>query len=524
MVAALAISCTKEADTNSEAVVKSDGITITTSDIKDNSFVITLAPNSASLFYSYLIKQEDAPSTLDPEKLYEVDYKGVKSGTIAYADANTSTITISGLSANTKYQVYAVAGSSTGYPSEIAISSVLTTDGGKPQLSSSTATADTVATLAFTENVTYVNTLKVTATYYAINSNTFKTANTASGTVEGVVDASGKSAKITFPGLPAGAYYAVSIPEGTFIDAVGNKISALESSCTYTTELVKTGLTGRKPTNTFEFEADTTDVLLTSEYYRLFKAPESVGSIYTTEADASLTVAKEKSTTTYTLGYNSEYVITKSGKSVVCYYPDDYTAIGGDQITFTIPAKAFEDQYGNSNVEFKSSYLISYGYKLADIVGKYNVIAYSYFDNANDTTEYWIAPSDDAKSGNVMFTVYNSNQCTDGYVYASFDLQRGTLTMPATQVFLVTSKYYVAADVNGDYVTFSVPSPGVFTDPSEYFGIYLYDVNTQKGVGWNSLYTTALGKRYSESLTNMKTASVKFATNNLTVHKKSRIF
>ena len=524
MVAALAISCTKEADTNSEAVVKSDGITITTSYIKDNSFVFTLAPKSASLFYSYLIKVEDEPSTLDPEKLYEVSYKGVKSGTIAYADSTTSTITISGLSPNTKYQIYAVAGSTTGRPSEIAISTVLTTDGGKPQLASGSATADTVATLAFTEGVTYVNTMKVTATYYAINSNAFQTAGTASGTVEGVVSASGKSAKVTFPDLPAGAYYAVSFPEGTFIDAVGNKIAALASSCSYSEKLVKTGLTGRKPTNTFEFEADTANVLLTSIYYKVFKVPESVGSLYTTKADASLTVTKKKSTTTYTLGYNSEYAITKSGNSLVCYYPDEYTPVGGDQITFTIPAKAVEDQYGNTNAEFKSPYLISYGYSLADIVGKYDVIAYSYFDKANDTTEYWIAPSDSAKAGNVMFTAYNNMACKAGYVYANFDLQRGTLTMPAAQVFAVTSKYYIAADVNGDAVTFAVPSPGVFTNPDKYFGIYLYDVTTQKGVGWYSLYTSALGKRYSESYTSMKTASAKFATNNLTVHKKSRIF
>lgn len=524
MVAALAISCTKEADTNSEAVVKSDGITITTSDIKDNSFVFTLAPNNASLFYSYLVKAEDEPSTLDAEKLYEGDYKGVKYGTISYADATTSTITVSGLSANTKYQIYAVAGSTTGRPSEIAISTVLTTDGGKPQLASGSATADTVATLAFTENVTYVNSMKVTATYYAINSNAFQTAGTAAGTVEGVVKASGKSATITFPGLPAGAYYAVSFPEGTFIDAVGNKIAALASSCTYTAKVDQKGLTGRKPTNTFEFEADTASVLLTSVYYKVFKVPASVGSLYTTKADASLTVVKEKSTTTYTLGYNSEYAITKSGNSIVCYYPNDYTPVGGDQITFTIPAKAFEDQYGNTNAEFKSPYLISYGYSLADIVGKYNVIAYSYFDKANDTTEYWIAPSDSAKAGNVMFTVYNGYSCKSGYVYATFDPQRGTLTMPATQVFLVTSKFYVAADVDGDAVTFAVPSPGVFTNPDNYFGIYLYDATTQKGAGWNALYTTALGKRYSESYTSMKSASANFATSNLTVHKKSRIF
>jgi hypothetical protein len=88
----------------------------------------------------------------------------------------------------------------------------------------------------------------------------------------------------------------------------------------------------------------------------------------------------------------------------------------------------------------------SYGYTLADIVGTYDMVQTSALDGKPYTTKMVIEASDDAKKGNVMITTYEDYECTTP-IYATFDMDGGTLTIPAPQDdYYYTGGIYVYSD------------------------------------------------------------------------------
>ena len=129
----------------------------------------------------------------------------------------------------------------------------------------------------------------------------------------------------------------------------------------------------------------------------------------------------------------------------------------------------------------------SYGYTLADIVGTYDMVQTSALDGKPYTTKMVIEASDDAKKGNVMITTYEDYECTTP-IYATFDMDGGTLTIPAPQAFakeadgmldvvltsLVANGNQLGIPKNPDPIIFDVEEPNVITGPNYYYGVVYY--------------------------------------------------
>lgn len=459
---------------------KAAGIEISFSEVTDYSFKVTITPSGEAAYYSYLVDESNTAETLDAANLYAVKYSSVAQGTVKWtSDAPSVTLTVSKLAPNTTYQVYAVAGSPKGIPGEIAVKSVVTTDGGAPALTDYDYEDNTVA-LLFSEEVTYAGGA-VTAKYYAYNSDEMfdgEPIGTVTASAEDIV-VDGDVVYVTFSGFPAGAFYAVDYPAGTFKDLTGNACAAVESTMSLDEdgEIVAEGVCCRAETADFalgELEIEslgnyTTPILVNfgSEY----------GYGYTYKTEGSVVYSHSGKTTSMTLTAGSDFGYSLSRGGVVIYLPEEPER--GDVVKISIPAKTFEDYYGNYNEAWEGTLVYSYGYTLDDILGTYRgsfttVIAIG----KNWTGEVVISESDDEEYGNVMI---------EGFVgmpeplYATFDPVYGTLSIETQQLLGMAESFdylFSTFSVSGsslglslDPTTFQVPAPGRIQSPDHYFGI-----------------------------------------------------
>ena len=489
-----------------EEVVAAPAVTITVSGITDNSATVTIAPDGAANYYAYVVDQSAEAAELDAKKLYSNGYSSVANGLVKYTTTPSTTVELEDLKPNKVYQVYAVAGSTTGVVGVIAVESFLTTDTGTPTPGTPTK-KENVLSVAFSENVTYDATKPATAYYYAYNAaeidNTDpkKPVLVNNGKVgDAKVDVAVKGATVTFTvtldgtnPLPAGAYYTIGYPAGAFVDAVGNPCPARShlTGLTSKGELGFGGFYGRVSTKAFDLEYDKEkETALPNEPYFSYGIPEGT-EFYeiADDANATMTVIQSSktkvSTTVYDLENDYDWEYDSKDNAIVVYYPDDIDINPGDNFKINIAAGAIQDVYGNTSNAFEVGYLCAYGYKLEDVYGTYQNSGRSIYTGYNEKA--WaltIAKSDDLKKGNVMFTEYYGYELEEPF-YGNFNTDTGVLTFPMYYNWLggtVSSGYYFdfyalsyGATKAEPEMTMTMTEAGKFTTGSDRPGYY-YDV------------------------------------------------
>ena len=524
MAALAVISCQTVPEDNShtDVVVPAPSVTITVSKVSDNSATITIAPDGAANYFSYVVDASDEAEELDAEALYANKYSSVANGIVKY-DAEKSKsveVELTDLEANVTYQVYAVAGSTTGVVGEIAVKSFITSDSGLPE-AIDFARDGNIYQVLFSENITYNESIPVTAKYYAANAievddsgdEPVLTYDGEQGDADVDVLVSGAVAQftVTLDGenpLPNGAYYAINIPEGAFTDAVGNKLPTVPivTGLTSSGTLGFAGIYGRVPASTFDLVVDEEKTLaLPSESYFLFPLPEDVVLFdYGTTPEATLTISGTSGNASYSTAYklavNSDWGFAGSVNSAIVFYPSGILPNGGDDVTIEIAEGSLVDIYGNTNAKLEVTYLYSFNYTMDDITGTYT------FDGAtNYVTDHTegivIAPytGEDAEDGDVVIYNFLSNTHTyedlatyehlDPTVfYGNVNLDSGILTVgfdaigtaEDSAVGVPAGTYVVAASiVDNSWSDFElyVPASGTITISTPIY-IVLW------GLGW----------------------------------------
>lgn len=477
------------------------GVEITVADVTDDSFTVTIAPSGEASYYSWLIDVAQAAAEIDAETLYAVGYEGIGYGTAKWtAEEPSVTFTVEGLDPDTDYQIYAVAGSKLGIAGAVADKTVKTTDTVAPGYEAYDTDAHQVV-FTFSENVTRnaeAGAIKVP--YYAYYSSAFQTTAAAAGEVtvpEDSILVAGNQALISVPDLPTGCYWTISIPEGAFLDAVGQKLPAYASGF-----VMAEGQNGPAPAPTgFYGEVDYVELPMLgalelesfSDWTNPFIIPvESTYALAGMSSKNFLTVtyASPNKAIEFTLTPGVHYALTSLGFVVAL---PEQPAYGAD-VTISVPAGALYDVFGNDCEAWEATLIHSFGYTLDDVIGTYAGEAESYF-NGPVTLAITVAESDDPEKGAVMLTGSYMGITCMAPIYGDFDVDGGILTIYDSQLFFQNeSTGRVLFAVNGaDYVDLKVPQSGVITSPSEWFGAYLYDMG-----GWYDIYTDCYLVRQAE--------------------------
>lgn len=400
-------------DSHVDEVVSAPNVAISVSEITDFTATVTIAPEGAANYYAYVIDESDEAEELDPEALYANKYKSVANGLVKYATSGSTTVELEDLEPNTTYQVYAVAGSTTGVVGTVAVKSFLTTDKGTPTPGTPTKKENVLA-VAFSEDVTYDATKPATAYYYAYNTAIIDKTDPENpklvfdGKVgEAKVDVTVNGATVIFTvtldgtnPLPAGAYYTIGYPAGAFVDAVGNPcpIRTHLTGVTQEGNLGFAGFYGRVSTKAFDLEFDEEkETAAPSEYSFLYGIPEGTEFYEIVKnATATMTVICSSDskviTTVYNLENDYDWEYDDEENAIVVYYPDDVDITGGDIFKINIDEGAIQDIYGNTNNAFEVGYLYSYGYKLSDFYGTYTYTGQWYNHGPFTTEGVVIAP------------------------------------------------------------------------------------------------------------------------------------
>lgn len=413
---------------------KAGSVKIQVDTLGDDTLAFTISPEAIASYYSYVVTQGPA-AELDSSAVYQCKVDGLIKGTFNAAEDSVATLTLGGLAPNTAYTIYAVAGSPQGIPGSVAVKEVTTTDNVTIDcVDYDDSVTDSTIVLTFSEQV-FLGKGEITAAYYAAN---LKYAEM--GTVPAVADSiivDGNTVSVQFAGLPHGAYYAVSWPEGMFTDSKGNKIAAMPSI------LGDEGIYSRKDTVAFALPS------ALSEEQRMFSDWQT--SVFSVSCDSTLAVAGKGAVTAnyltpghtltidmalevnYMFGANAE---GQSGIMMVC--PEAPTF--GTTVVFSFEQDTFRDIWGNPNKAADYSTLYAYDYTIADVLGTYEYTIASAYDYSEYTGNLVIAESDDPAKGNVMFTVLWDYEC-DENVYATFNPTMGVLTIPSKQKYCVGTTY-----------------------------------------------------------------------------------
>ncbi|MCI1640316.1 MAG: fibronectin type III domain-containing protein [Bacteroidales bacterium] len=349
-------------DVTSEPVVASDPITVTFSNVTETSFDVTLAPQGKAAYYSYLVDQSDVAETLDSLTLYEVGYKSLAKGTFKYADKNTVTFTVSDLTPNTTYQVYAVSSSETGVPSSVAVAAVTTIDNTDPWVSDSKVNADSTLKITFSEAVK-AGSGKLKARIYALNVWSGAKYDGYDSVYVDVSKAviSGDAATVRFD-IPSGAYYTVDVPAGAFTDTKGNPCEAMESYFYYSSGMHVHGIYGIMDTKDFTMGDFAYDTLSTSSAKNYIEINVPAEGVDLGGMDKSKTIMEKiengsVSTTYSDLVYSTYWGLTINEDAYYAMIKMAAVPVNGDKVTVTVPKDTFEDYFGNPNAEWTGSFV-----------------------------------------------------------------------------------------------------------------------------------------------------------------------
>lgn len=457
---------------------KAGSVEIQIDTLGDDTLAFTLSPVGDAAYYSYFVAAGPAQA-VDSAAVYQCKLDGLIKGTFKAAEDSVAHLALGELAPNTPYTIYAVAGSPMGIAGSVAVKEVVTTDGITIKVVEFDDTVtDSTVVLTFSEEV-FPGKGEITATYYASNLG-FK----EMGTVKAVADSviyEGNTVTVQFAGLPHGAYWAVSYPEGTFTDSAQNKIAALTSG--YSAEAKKmVGVCSRKDTVAFALEA------AFPKEQQMFndwtKAEFTVGLA----VDSTLAVAgKAKPVVNYVtsgkvltidLVKDETYGFDENGVWMNC--PEEPAF--GTTLVFSYPQDSFQDIWGNPTKEVDLATLCAYDYVFEDVIGTYDVVYESVYTDGPQASSMKIEALADSEDGNVKITNFLEIDCVKPIV-GNFNPSAGTLTISDWQYFAEGQDFYY--DEKGYPVIGDDGNP-ILLDVSFYFATYseapLVLQMTEKGV------------------------------------------
>ena len=99
-----------------------------------------------------------------------------------------------------------------------------------------------------------------------------------------------------------------------------------------------------------------------------------------------------------------------------------------------------------------------------------------------------------------MLTSYLGFPCSESSIYADFDTDKGTLTIPDWQLFLVHPKagelYFAVNSDKGEPLVLEMPAAGTLTNPNIWFGAFIYEAGR-----WYDIYTDCYLVKTTASVT-----------------------
>ena len=464
---------------------KAGSVEIQIDTLGDDTLAFTLSPVGEVSYFSYFVAQGKA-KPVDSTAVYQCAYDGLLKGTFKAAKDSVVTLTLGELTPNTPYTIYAVAGSPQGIAGSVAVKEEVTSDRITIALADiDTEVNDSTVVLVFSEKV-FLGEGKVTATYYARN-----LGYEEMGTVEAVADSvivEGNTVTVQFAGLPHGADWAVSYPEGAFTDSAKNKVRALASG--YSAEDKKmVGVYSRKDTVAFDLdEALAEEMQMFNDWQTAVfsvgvPCDSTIAKVGAGAVTANYLTPGHKLTIDMTLETNYMFGTNDEGKSGIMMMCPEEPAFG-TTVVFSFEQDAFQDIWGNPTKEAEYATLCAYDYTIDDILGTF---VYKAPDNVSQSYvngNIVIEPSDDPESGNVMITSIAGISCMSP-IYATFTPAAGSLEIYGEQIFYEyvddaetpddpsddAEVWYVFYTYNNKYLHLTMTEAGVLSLPDDYFGV-----------------------------------------------------
>lgn len=507
-----AIACQSEALAPAEpsiSVPDVPGVSISILSSSDDAFSFKVAPTSAVAWYSYLVTDQKI-SPVDSFNVYALRYSGIEAKRLDYASNKSYTAEIKGVEDNATYYIYAVAADSSNFVSSVATATVSTSDTVGPQIVDFDF-QDNMVLLVFSEAVTYVEGKDIWAEVHPFM------ISAGAPVIEKTVAAvqvSGDQALLTFPEITTpGSLFVVNVPEGAFIDDVGQKTPAYSSSIVDQDEdgnpiFADGSIYGYMDAGEIEYDDATPATLV--DWKTPVKLITCKTPVYMLGKDAVVAkIVHEAADRTVTTEYkpltlNDGYFVLEDGYTVAALLPEEPAR--GDLITFEIKEKTILDIYGNLNAaislpepdeegEDATPVLYSYGFTVEDVLGTYQHEGNSGYGAAynEEPWTFTIAESDDAEKGNVMLTSYYDLPCQ---IYADWDGDAGILTIidegNLTYVngfiieeenyyfeFYLTGYYHylAGAEATGAPMKLYMKEVGTFYSGNDFFGYWYYQFN-----------------------------------------------
>lgn len=434
---------------------------VTISVVNDNAVAFSVSPKEGTGFYSFAVI-EGAAGELDAETLLKGRYKdyaidGTACGVMDFKKTASVSGEVGGLTPNTAYTVYAVANNSQGVVSEVAFSTVTTTDGTLPGLAdydSSVKENKMMFAVVFNDPVSLTGKGSVTAHFYAINTPADASGNLAEyKTVDVPASNLFTDGEVLYVSIPEteyipGAYVIITYTDGVVANGTGLENVALIAN-SFNQKTGPAGICERYAAVNFALsvtedsptpgtggiddgsdEPEEEAAVLFTDWKSLVMVSYS-GSEYplaalSKTAELSISVADAGGRT---VSYSGKQLEIASARTLEARLDEEPGF--GTTVSYTIAAGSVEDIFGNRNSELvvKDGYFCSYGYKLEDIAGKYRLTSGSGFTGKLYENILTISESDDEAEGNIMIT----GEIVDVPVriYADFDMDNGTVTLPS---------------------------------------------------------------------------------------------
>lgn len=440
-------------------------------------------------FYAYVVIK-GAAKELDAEKILKLAYKSEAvvvakkpvQACVNVKDSTKSNISLTKLTPNTDYTIYAVASSKeqSGVYSKVVSITKKTTDNlvPTPLYDKCSAAGPTTISIPFNDPITLTDTVKVTAYYFAANNVTPTSGINLLYPVASIpvpkdsvsIDEETGELKIAAPVTVPGAFVQYEISAGSVINALGtpNEDTDVYYLFYYSaTTIAPFG--GINPSTGQPVVASACLIQIPNEEFELYPSYVEGGKLVHMPEDTVIAFNDAGKLAMYFLADSINYELgNKLYKAASCTvqttnldersvtYPTSLAGVGkdadgfafaaiclseepdfGDRVGVIIPAGAIQDMWGNKCEElstiwmdeeeeemFYGNYIYSYGYSPEDVYGVYSFTGMSQY-GASVSEEMIIAPSDDPKYDVVIYDMFKNNAMitSDPYIDAYQDLE-----------------------------------------------------------------------------------------------------
>ena len=423
--------------------------------VGDSTFTVTITPAAGTGFYAYLIT--DTKSAIDGSSLLSQSYEGLYTGLENAAEIESVTINANaagGIMPGTLYYIYAVGASQEqGIASAAVYDSVYTTNSNVPIFDDEVAfaaSADGSYVDIALNDVVKAGEGKV---YYDVFSTYegYSIFDTKQVVPADSIVYSGKIVRVKTPAnVPNGAVVNITWDEGAFVNSA-DKMAKAYNVCKYTGLGTKLGdgiLYRKAPVSwTISYpDVLVNDTTLHSTAEDVIGIEDLTADGFRFTIDSTIDALTAYPHITYhnqngsVFSYDGlgDYDMLNDSTLVILVDPT-YSIEKGTWMSIEIPANAFVDEYGNGNAAFSSNenFIYSFGWKMEDLLGTYQVSAYEGFSgnmlNVGPVTISAVASDDKGalEGTNVLIKdlLYEGSS-----LYATFGEEDGLLHIPAGQL------------------------------------------------------------------------------------------